>query len=162
MMGQKTQQRMDYYEWRTHVMKEFKIVALKDPSSATDDLFEFDEPLIGERSNLDLSTINFYLHSITNLRGIDYYRLKILYGRQDSNGFQCLEDLSEKDTVKGANLDMFRSFDYMPDYNHIRIEFVDMADQSSFTDIVINLANINANRFIKKHLPMRYEALAED
>lgn len=66
-------------------MLRFRKIALKSGfDDIEDDLYEFDEPDINNRENLDLSKINICIHQIQHLwgaGGLKVFKLKIYYGK---------------------------------------------------------------------------------
>ena len=52
-----------------------------------------------------------------------------------------------------GNIDEFHQFEYMPRYNQLKLEILDGGnpDLPSVCDLIMDLRELNANRFVKKH-----------
>ena len=70
-------------------MARFKRVALKKSENAAvvDELYEYDEPSIMKRFDLDLSKINIYFHQILHLAaGLRLFQFRLYYGKTAEDG----------------------------------------------------------------------------
>jgi len=165
---------LDYLKWRTHIMSKFKTIALKEGvNDFEDDLYEYDEPDIANRENLDLSKINVCLHQIQGLwaqGAMKLFKLKFYYGqlakKENSEGreFQSLEYYDSGDTYNIIDyLQINHVYDYMEGYNSIKIEVLDPQRHDEVAcDLIVDLRLISANRFVKKWFQMRNENMVDN
>ena len=137
-------------------MERFKKVAIKrHGEDMHDNLYEFEEPDFN-RNDLDLSKVNVYLHRILNLAGIKTFRLRVNYGNIAEDGsFQAVEErFDDEEVFTDLTVNKFYEFEYLCGYNHLKIEIVDhqQGEGALVTcDLIIDLRELNSNRFIKKH-----------
>ena len=93
-----------------------------------DDLYQYEEPVnLKNRHDLDLSKINIYLHKILNLTGLRSFKMRVFYGKIAEDGsFQMAEERFNDELVfVDSNINLFYDLEYLPGYNHIKIEILD-------------------------------------
>lgn len=138
-----------------------------------DDIYIYEEPDIKNRNNLDLAKINIYIHQLQNLSGIKHFRVKVYYGNIAPDGsFQTVEERFDDEEhyfndgpISTVSIDKFYDLEYLAGYNHIKIEVVDIATfeitQQCTCDLLIDLRELNNNRFLKKHFQLRNESMID-
>lgn len=71
-----------------------------------------------------------------------------------------MEEHFSDDVYKELKIQQFHVFDYVSGYNHIKIELYDPNnDEGVMCDTIIDLRDINGNKFIKKNILMKNENL---
>lgn len=143
-------------------MARFKKVALKNADNVIDELYDYDEPDIN-RQNLDLSKIHMYLHQLSHLAGVKLFKLRLCYGKiAEDKTFQTLEEHFTDDVYSSLKIQQYHVFDYINGYNNIKIELYNPNnDEEIMCHLILDLRDLNANRFIKKELLMKNENLLE-
>lgn len=109
-------------------MARFKRVAIKNQGEDIyDDLYQYEEPEL-KRNDMDLSKVNFFIHRIMNLTGFRQFRIRVYYGTiADDGSFQSIEERFNDDEIFTdlSNLNMFFEFEYLPGYNHLKLEILE-------------------------------------
>ena len=112
------------------------MIALKDKNSQMQNGLQiYEEPNIKERNDMDLAVINIYIHQFQNLIGIKHFRIKLYYGKVAPDGsFQTVEERFDEEEnyfndgpMSTIMIDKFYDLEYMPGYNQLKIEIVDIA-----------------------------------
>ncbi len=95
--------------------------------------------------------------------------MKLYYGSIAPDGsFQTVEERFDDEELffndspqSTVPLDKFFDLEYHSGYNHLKLEILDIATyeltQQCTCDVLIDLRELNSNRFLKKHLQMRNE-----
>lgn len=129
----------------------------------------YEEPDLN-RQDLDLAQVNVYIHLVQNLTGIKSFRLRVHYGRVAEDGsFQTVEERFNDEEIffsegkSECQINKYLDFEYLAGYNHLKIEINELNNEdSSKCDLLIDLRDLNANRFLKKHLHMRNEHIIDN
>ena len=63
----------------------------------------------------------------------------------------------------GGELNLFFDFEYLRGYNHVKVTVSDVSEHGiAPVDTLIDLRELNANRILKKYLPLRDDSLSGD
>lgn len=60
------------------------------------------------------------------------------------------------------DLDQFFEFEYLKGFNHIKLEIQDLQNPQFSLELMIDLRELNSNRFIKKHFELRNDLITKD
>ena len=158
-------------------MDRFKRIAIKDQQRQivmVDDLYAYEEPDIKNRNDLDLAKINIYIHQLQNLTGLKHFKAKLSYGNIAPDGsFQVVEERFDDDEhyfndgpMSTILIDKFYDLEYLAGYNHIKLEVTDINKQdelvNSACNLLLDLRDLNCNRFLKKNMPLRNDSLLDN
>jgi predicted DNA-binding WGR domain protein len=146
---------LDYRHWRQDIIPAIQNQLIVTEEIVDDDLHEFEDTQIYNKTNLDIKVIHIYLHNLDNWYGTDDdrddFKLQIQYGRLHSNGKFEVKHYSkdDEDSIKtDCNLQYFCNFKYSKGYNHVKVKIVTTESESKVCHCYVDIRGQQRGKFI--------------